>query len=39
MQKEGMVAEALSPEEFKALIDRETAFWRPVIERAGLVEK
>ena len=39
MQKEGMVTENLSPEEFKALIDRETAFWRPVIEKAGLIEK
>jgi tripartite-type tricarboxylate transporter receptor subunit TctC len=39
MQQEGMVTEALSPEDFKKLIDRETRFWRPVIEKAGLVDK
>jgi tripartite-type tricarboxylate transporter receptor subunit TctC len=39
MRQEGMVSEALSPEDFKKLIDRETQFWRPVIEKAGLVEK
>jgi tripartite-type tricarboxylate transporter receptor subunit TctC len=39
MRQEGMVTEALSPEEFKALIERETRFWRPVIEKAGLVDK
>jgi tripartite-type tricarboxylate transporter receptor subunit TctC len=39
MRQEGMVTEALTPEEFKALIERETAFWRPVIEKAGLIEK
>jgi tripartite-type tricarboxylate transporter receptor subunit TctC len=39
MRQEGMVTEALSPEEFKALIDRETQHWRPVIEKAGLIEK
>ena len=39
MQHEGMVTEALSPEAFGALIERETTFWRPVIEKAGLIEK
>jgi tripartite-type tricarboxylate transporter receptor subunit TctC len=39
MRQEGMVSEALSPDDFKKLIDRETQFWRPVIEKAGLVEK
>jgi len=39
MRQEGMVTEALTPEEFKALIERETAFWRPVIEKTGLIEK
>jgi tripartite-type tricarboxylate transporter receptor subunit TctC len=39
MRQEGMVTEALSPEDFKKLIDRETQLWRPVIEKAGLVEK
>jgi tripartite-type tricarboxylate transporter receptor subunit TctC len=39
MRQEGMATEALSPEEFRALIDRETQTWRPVIEKAGLIEK
>jgi tripartite-type tricarboxylate transporter receptor subunit TctC len=39
MRQEGMVTEALSPEDFKKLIDRETQFWRPVIEKAGLIGK
>jgi len=39
MQQEGMVTEALTPEQFKALIERETKLWRPVIEKAGLVDK
>jgi tripartite-type tricarboxylate transporter receptor subunit TctC len=39
MQREGMVTEALSPEDFRALIEHETAVWRPVIEKAGLIEK
>jgi len=39
MRQEGMVTEAMTPEEFRALIERETTFWRPVIEKAGLIEK
>ena len=39
MRQEGMVTEALSPDDFKKLIDRETQFWRPVIEKAGLIDK
>jgi tripartite-type tricarboxylate transporter receptor subunit TctC len=39
MRQEGMITEALSPEDFKKLIDRETQLWRPVIEKAGLIEK
>src|SRR5712671_172306 len=39
MQEEGMVTDALTPQEFMALIERETKFWRPVIEKAGLVDK
>jgi tripartite-type tricarboxylate transporter receptor subunit TctC len=39
MRQEGMVTEALTPDEFKKLVDRETSFWRPVIEKAGLIEK
>src|SRR5882672_5060830 len=30
MQEEGMVTDALTPQEFMALIERETKFWRPV---------
>ena len=39
MREEGMVTDALTPAEFMALIERETRFWRPVIEKAGLVDK
>jgi tripartite-type tricarboxylate transporter receptor subunit TctC len=39
MRQEGMITEALSAEDFKKLIDRETQLWRPVIEKAGLIEK
>jgi tripartite-type tricarboxylate transporter receptor subunit TctC len=39
LRQEGMVTEALSPAEFLQLIEAETVRWRPVIERAGLIEK
>jgi tripartite-type tricarboxylate transporter receptor subunit TctC len=39
MRQEGMVTQALSPAEFLQLIEAETVRWRPVIERAGLIEK
>jgi tripartite-type tricarboxylate transporter receptor subunit TctC len=39
MRQEGMVIQPLSPAEFLQLIEAETVKWRPVIERAGLVEK
>jgi tripartite-type tricarboxylate transporter receptor subunit TctC len=39
MREEGMVTQALTPAEFVALIETETVRWKPVIERAGLVEK
>jgi tripartite-type tricarboxylate transporter receptor subunit TctC len=39
MQLEGMVTEALTPEQFRELIERETKTWRPVIENVGLIEK
>ena len=35
----GVVAEAMTVDEFNALIDRETVRWKPVIEQLGLVEK
>ena len=39
MRQEGMVSAPLSPAEFQKLIETETVRWRPVIERAGLIEK
>ncbi|HWF95420.1 MAG TPA: tripartite tricarboxylate transporter substrate binding protein [Xanthobacteraceae bacterium] len=39
LRHEGMVTQALSPAEFLQLIEAETIRWRPVIERAGLIEK
>jgi tripartite-type tricarboxylate transporter receptor subunit TctC len=35
----GFIAEAMTVEEFNALVARETARWKPVIEELGLVEK
>jgi tripartite-type tricarboxylate transporter receptor subunit TctC len=39
MRQEGMVTQPLTPAEFVQLIETETVRWKPVIERAGLVEK
>jgi tripartite-type tricarboxylate transporter receptor subunit TctC len=39
MREEGMVTQALTPAEFQQLIEAETVRWKPVIERAGLVER
>ena len=39
MRQEGMVTQALTPGEFSTLIEAETVRWKPVIERAGLIEK
>jgi tripartite-type tricarboxylate transporter receptor subunit TctC len=39
MREEGMVTQALTPAEFLQLIEAETVRWKPVIERAGLIEK
>ncbi len=35
----GLIAEAMTVEEFNALVASETARWKPVIEALGLVEK
>jgi tripartite-type tricarboxylate transporter receptor subunit TctC len=35
----GLIAEGLTVDEFNALVARETARWKPVIEQLGLVEK
>jgi tripartite-type tricarboxylate transporter receptor subunit TctC len=39
MREEGMVTQALTPADFLQLIETETVRWKPVIERAGLIEK
>jgi tripartite-type tricarboxylate transporter receptor subunit TctC len=39
MRHEGMVTEALSPDAFSQLIDKERRAWRPVIEKAGLLAR
>jgi tripartite-type tricarboxylate transporter receptor subunit TctC len=39
MRKEGMIVEGMTPEELSQLIQTETKFWRPAIERAGLMRK
>jgi tripartite-type tricarboxylate transporter receptor subunit TctC len=39
MRQEGMVTQPMTPAEFRQLIETETVRWKPVIERAGLVEK
>jgi tripartite-type tricarboxylate transporter receptor subunit TctC len=39
MRQQGMFTEAMSPDELRALIERETALWKPVIEKAGLIQK
>jgi tripartite-type tricarboxylate transporter receptor subunit TctC len=39
MKGEGMITESMLPAEFQDFIQAETKFWRPVIEKAGLVRK
>jgi len=39
MRKQGMITEAMTPGELHDLIERETAFWKPVMEKAGLIQK
>lgn len=39
MRKEGMVVEAMTPAQLLELIHVETKFWRPAIEKAGLIPK
>ena len=39
MQREGMVVEAMTPEQLQDLIRTETKFWRPALEKAGLIQK
>jgi tripartite-type tricarboxylate transporter receptor subunit TctC len=39
MRQEGMVVEAMTPAQLQQLIENETRFWRPAIEKAGLMQK
>ena len=39
MQREGMVVEAMTPEQLQELIRAETKLWRPALEKAGLIQK
>ena len=39
MRREGMVVEAMTPAQLHQLIETETRFWRPAIEKAGLMQK
>ena len=39
MRQEGMVVEAMTPAQLQQLIESETRFWRPAIEKAGLMQK
>jgi tripartite-type tricarboxylate transporter receptor subunit TctC len=39
MRKEGMIVEMMSPAQLQQLIQAETKFWRPAIEKSGLMQK
>jgi tripartite-type tricarboxylate transporter receptor subunit TctC len=39
MRHEGMVTEALSPAQFEQRIESERRYWRPVVEKAGLLAR
>jgi tripartite-type tricarboxylate transporter receptor subunit TctC len=39
MREDGMVVHPMDAAQFRKFIDDEGARWRPVIERAGLIEK
>ncbi len=39
MRQDGMVVEAMTPAQLQQLIEAETRFWRPAIEKAGLMQK
>lgn len=38
MLEQGMITEAMTQDQFKALIDSEHARWKPVLEKAGLIQ-
>ncbi|MFL5106260.1 MAG: Bug family tripartite tricarboxylate transporter substrate binding protein [Xanthobacteraceae bacterium] len=39
LQQDGLVTEPLNPEQFRSLIAAETVRWKPVAERAGLMQR
>jgi tripartite-type tricarboxylate transporter receptor subunit TctC len=39
MLEQGMITEAMTPEELRALMDSERVRWKPVLEKAGLIQK
>jgi tripartite-type tricarboxylate transporter receptor subunit TctC len=39
MLEQGMITEAMTQAELKSLIDREHLRWKPVLEKAGLIQK
>jgi tripartite-type tricarboxylate transporter receptor subunit TctC len=39
MRREGMIVEAMTPDQLHRLIETETKFWRPAIAQAGLMQK
>ncbi len=39
MLEQGMITEAMTPAELKAMIDSEHARWKPVLEKSGLIQK
>jgi tripartite-type tricarboxylate transporter receptor subunit TctC len=39
LQRDGLIADPINVEEFNQFIDAETATWKPVMERAGLIGK
>jgi tripartite-type tricarboxylate transporter receptor subunit TctC len=39
LRQDGLLTQHMSPDEFRSFIQAETARWKPVIERAGLIAK
>jgi tripartite-type tricarboxylate transporter receptor subunit TctC len=39
LQQDGLIAEPLDPGQFRRLIAEETMRWKPVAERAGLMQR
>jgi tripartite-type tricarboxylate transporter receptor subunit TctC len=39
LHQDGMVTEPMTPDQFRAFIAAETARWKPVAERANLIER